>query len=163
MHTRPCILSLFIVSLLLFPLVAFSQTEEIDLEEVELTRQLIEEKRKQLIDEVIDLSTEEERRFWPLYDRYRAEYKKAGDIRRDLLMSYLERRDEITDADAERLLAEAIRGQDDRDKILRKYLKEFRKIIQGKRLLNFFHLEAKMDTIIDYELSMSIPLTYSDN
>ena len=78
-------------------------------------------------------------------------------------MGYMERRDEITDAEAEQLLAEAIRGQDDREKILRKYLQQFRQVIQGKRLLNFFHLEAKMDTIIDYEISMAIPLTYSDN
>src|ERR1043165_8366633 len=68
--------------------------------EIELMRQYIRSKRKQIIAANIQMTDAEAQKFWPVYDQYAAEQRQAYNIHYGLLKEYAANIDKLTDAQA---------------------------------------------------------------
>jgi len=126
--------------------------------EIEVTRAQIQADRQAIVAAAMPLTEEEAKAFWPLYREYRAERAKVGDALIKVITSYAEKYNTLTDYEASTLLKEYMDVGKLSTKIHEKFLPKFNKILPAKKVLRFFQIENKLDTIIMMDLVLEIPL-----
>ena len=140
---------------------AIAQTDAIDAEmaaNIEAMRTVVQTERKILIMQEMTLSSDEAAVFWPLYDEYRAEAKKIGNLRVKVITDYAAAYETMTDEIAKQLLSDSVKFEEQSLKLKKKYLKKFEKILPATKVTRYFQLENKLDAVVNYDLASEIPL-----
>ena len=128
------------------------------MEEIHLTRGAIQAERQAIVTKAMDLTPEEMQSFWPLYRQYRLEAAKVGDRIVDLIASYSENYESLTDAAADKLLREFVSIEKARASLKEKYLPKFKKVLPARKVARFYQIENKLDITIVNEMAENIPL-----
>lgn len=127
---------------------------------VEEARTIIQTERKMMIVQNMTLSDSEAEKFWPLYDKYAAELKEAGDLRvktiKDFALAY--NSNSVTDADAKQMLDNMLKFQKKSLSVREDYRNKFRKILGDTKTARFYQIENKLDAITNMILAREIPL-----
>ena len=126
--------------------------------EIQLTRQIIQTERQAIVIQAMQLTSEENDSFWPLYRDWRAKVAGLGDRELKLITEFAENYDTLSDEQAGELINEWQKIDEQYLKMRKQYIKRFRKILPEKKVMRFFQLENKMDAVIDFELAGTIPL-----
>ncbi|MGI9309232.1 MAG: hypothetical protein ACR2P6_08210 [Gammaproteobacteria bacterium] len=134
---------------------AFAQQER---DAVEVVLAQIQANRQAVVAENLILTPEEGEAFWPLYREYRAELAQFSDQRIALIKKFADNYDDLSDTMAQEVLDDYFSAEKDRNKVREKYVKQFRKVLGETKTLRFYQIENKLDSIINYDLSLSIPL-----
>jgi len=140
---------------------AIAQTDAIDAEmatNIEAMRSIVQTERKILVMQEMTFTDDEAAAFWPLYNEYRAEAKKVGDLRVKVITDYAAAYETMTDEIAKQLLKDAIKFEEQNLKLKKKYIKKFEKILPATKVTRYFQLENKLDAVINYDLASEIPL-----
>jgi len=140
---------------------AIAQTDAIEAEmaaDIEAMRSIIQTERKILILQEMSFTDEEAAAFWPLYDEYRAEAKKIGDLRVKVIVDYAAAYETMTDAIAKQLLNDSVKFEEQSLRLKKKYIKKFEKILPATKVTRYFQLENKLDAVVNYDLAAEIPL-----
>lgn len=124
----------------------------------EEARTIIQTERKMIVSQALSLTSEQSNAFWPLYDRYMAEMKAAGDLRIKVITDYAASYDNLTDATAKGLISDLLAYQEKSLKIRKSYVRKFRKVLPETQLARFYQLENKLDAITNFALARQIPL-----
>jgi hypothetical protein len=122
--------------------------------------QQTEARRKDRIAGNMLLSTEEARRFWPVYEEYRA---AAVDVRKrqlDVIVEYAGayNRGAIAPEKARELLAEAMRLEAERDRLKRDYIRAAGSVLGPTRQLRLYQVETRLDAEAQVGVLAQIPL-----
>jgi hypothetical protein len=125
---------------------------------IEVLRSLAETERKAIVADNMSFTSEEAAAFWPVYNEYREESRKVGDIRVKVIRDLAAEFDTLDDDRAEEMLREVLDFQADRVKLRKSYVRKFNKVIPAKKTVRFFQINSKLDTIIDFALAKEIPL-----
>lgn len=136
----------------ILPAVLLAQTQE------ELTNEVIKAEKKQIVGANMQLTEEEQKVFWPLYDNYQAELNKLEDKEIALITRYAENYQDMADQKAQELLNQFLALDDEALKVRRTHVKEFLKLLPAKRVARYFQVENKLDAIVNYDLARGIPL-----
>lgn len=131
--------------------------------EIAAAKESVERKRNFVVIANLDLTEEEGKKFWPLYDEYRIKIREVRIRRLELIEAYAQRynANNVDDAFAESAIKEFLDIQADTVKVRRKYWKKFRRIIPATKAARFYQLENKMDAEIDYVMAGGTPLIES--
>ena len=115
--------------------------------------------RRILVDELM-LDDTEKAVFWPLYDEYEGEMLKIGEQYIALVSEFVDRYHavELSDEDADRLLDAFFDIQMKISKLRQRYLRDFRKILSGVKVMRFYQLENKVRAEVDAAMALAIPL-----
>ena len=129
-------------------------------EDLNLTRDIIQIKRKAIVALNMGLTDSESEAFWPVYDEYWFEMKKLGDREVALISDFAKNYvyESMTNQKAKELHQEWLSIKKATLKLQEKYAKKFSKVLPEKKVLRYFQIENKLDLIIDSELSAEIPL-----
>lgn len=114
--------------------------------------------RKAFVAVNLQLTDEQAKTFWPLYDRYAQEIGAIGDKVAGLVQDYEKSFASLTDDKALQLITGYLDAEAERAKARRSYLDEFAKILPGRTVARFFQLENKIDAVLRYELAKTIPV-----
>lgn len=134
---------------------AIAQTEA---DVIETVRAQISANRKALVAANLALSEEESAGFWPLYREFHNERDALADRRMTMLLDFRDNFDDLTDEKSKQIINDYFRLQNDLLKLKKKYAKKFGKVLSAKRTLRYLQIEAKMDAIIESELTQVVPL-----
>src|SRR5271167_1190166 len=125
--------------------------------DVQLLRQDLRAKAKQLITKNMPLTDAEAASFWPLYDQYAAEVRKVNDTRFGLMKQYAKIYQTMTADEADsmvRLLAEA----DQTVISLRmQYLPKFQQVLPGTKAALFMQLDRRLDSLANVQIASQLP------
>ena len=124
---------------------------------VQLTRSAIQEKRQEIVTLAMTLTDAENKAFWPLYREWRTQNASLGD-RRLALITKVEDSSSMSEADMRALVDSALKLEDDTLKQKKEYIKKFRKILPEKKVARFFHLESKLDAVVNFDLAGRVAL-----
>lgn len=124
----------------------------------EEARSVLQTERKTLVAQGLALSVAEEKAFWPVYDRYMAELKTAGDLRVKVVTDYAASYDDLSEDTARELLANSLKYQEKILDIRKGYVRKFRKVLPAITLARFYQIENKIDAITNFVLAREIPL-----
>ena len=121
---------------------------------------LVRSGTRQVLEEELMLNEEEQAAFWPLYDKFRAEMLIMEEQYIDLVSEFVESypAGEFTAEDADRMLDAYHDIQMDALQVRQRYVRHFRKIISGIKLLRFYQLENKVRAEVDAAFALAIPL-----
>jgi len=128
--------------------------------EIAAAKELVERKRNFVVISNLDLTEEEGKAFWPLYEEYRLKIREVRLRRLELIQDYADRynADTVDDAFADSAIKEFLDIQADTVKLRKKYWKKFRRIIPATKAARFYQLENKMDAELDYVMAGGTPL-----
>ena len=135
--------------------------EEQDIQQlIELTRKDVRAGKADIVAKTMELSADEAAIFWPIYEQYEGELKVLGDERLSIITDYADNIDTLTDEKATDLITRAVGLEGKEHALKERYLKEFLAVLPAKVVARFFQVEARINNLIDLELSGQIPLVY---
>ena len=143
---------ILIVLVGLLPAMLFAQSQD------ELTNEVIKAQKKRIVGANMQLTEEEQKGFWPLYDTYQAELNKLEDKEIALITMYAEHYQDMTDQKAQELLDQFLAVDEEALKVRRAHVKKFLKVLPAKRVARYFQIENKLNAIVNYDLARGIPL-----
>lgn len=126
--------------------------------EMDSVRMVVRSNRKKVVAAGLDLTTEENQKFWPLYAEYRDSVAKVGDRVSALIMDYAKNYQTLTDDQAAKLISDYQAMDQDRMNLRTTYMKKFGEFLPPKKLMRYFQTENKLDAIMNYDLAGEIPL-----
>jgi hypothetical protein len=126
--------------------------------DVELMRQDLRAKRKQVIAANMPLTTAEATAFWPVYDRYIAEARKINDRRYALIKDYAKNYDTMTDDQADAFIKGWVTLDRDDTDLRLQYIPEFQKVISHKKTALFFQADRRVAMMVSLQLAGQVPL-----
>ena len=126
--------------------------------ELELMRKDLRSRRKQVIAANIQMTDAEAEKFWPIYDRYAADQRKAYDIHYGLLKEYAASEKTLTDAQALSLTKRWTEADHAKAELRVKYFPEFEKALGSKRAARLCQLDRMLTLMVDLQIGSEVPL-----
>lgn len=118
----------------------------------------IKNERKTLVAETMELSDKESKKFWPLYEKYRAEIGKANEKTLKIITDYAAQYPNLSNKQARALLDEWLKIQQRVLDVRKDYLPKFRRTLPDTKVTRFYQVENKLDAIMNFDLARKIPL-----
>jgi len=137
---------------------ASQDSQTVSEQDIQLLRQDVRSKKKQLIAANLTLTDAEATKFWPVYDQYSAEMTKIGDQRYALIKEYAQNFGSLTDDQALSLTNRSLALDEAVEKLRIKYVPILNKVLPGKKTATFFQMDRRITALIDLQLASQIPL-----
>ncbi len=131
-------------------------------EQVELSRAVIQTERQIIVASNMGLTEQEAEAFWPVYKDFQEALRKVSDRRADLILELAKEFNSLSGEKAQEMLKEYLNIQAERTKLKQKFIGRFNKVLPPKKVVRYFQIENKLDSVIDYELAARIPLVRPD-
>ena len=125
---------------------------------LELTRQAVETQRRVLVSGALPLTDAEAAAFWPLYDAYEKERRPLDERANRLVTDFVAARATLSDAQATGMLNEALKVDEDRLRLRRGLARPHVGAIPPRKLVRFFQLENKLDSVVRADVARQVPL-----
>ena len=135
--------------------VAMSQTSH---DYVEVERAALKTEKKAIVAETMQLTDEESKAFWPLYNEYSEKKYVINTKVYDLILKFANDYETLSDEAAIELWKENMKVKNEKARLESTYFKKFQKILSGKKVLRYFQTESKLAAIVNYQLASEIPL-----
>jgi hypothetical protein len=129
-------------------------------EDIELAKEVLEQGRRTVVEENMALSEPLSQKFWPMYGKYREAMDKVNDREAKLITEYADSylNDKLSDEKALQLLDELLSVKKARLNVEKRYVVRFKQVLPPKKVVRFFQVEHRLDTLIDAWLAAKIPL-----
>jgi len=118
----------------------------------------IQTDRRAVYAQNLDLTEEESKAFWPVYDEFEGAMKKVTDARLELLNQYAEKYDALNEADAKQMLARRLELDKQAFTLQQKYAKKVQAVLPSMKALRYVQLQARIDNILAGNMYSLIPL-----
>ena len=125
---------------------------------IQLLRQDIRSKKKQLVAANLNLTDTEATKFWPTYEQYTADLAKINDERVAVIKEYADNWGKMSDDQALSLTNRALAVERNVTDLRIRYVPMFSKVIPGTKVATFFQIDRRIQTLIDLQLSSQLPL-----
>ena len=146
---------LSIVSVILISTAIYAQSEN---DYLELARDVLKTEKKAAIAEVMQLTEAESTPFWELYNEYQGKLYLVQNKRIAIIKDYAEHYETLSDEKADELWLSAMSHAQEVLKLEKQYYKKFKKILPAGKAARLFQAENKIETMIDAQLALEIPL-----
>ncbi len=143
------------IAIVVISVSAYAQTEN---DYLEIAREVLKTEKKAVIAELMQLSEEESQPFWNLYNEYQGKMYLVQNKRINIIRDYAEHYETLTDEKADELFTKSMAFQQEILKLEKQYYKKFKKILPAGKAARFFQAENKIETMIDANLALEIPL-----
>ena len=152
----------FVAGAMAFPLPAGAkdgneQVQSIRVDEQIILSRIMTDKRA-VFAQAMQLTDEESRAFWPVYDEYEAKVKKIDDRFIELVDDYGARYSTMTDADAQQMLAAKMKLDSQRMDLQQAYTKKIAKAVPAIKALRYAQVESRIDNELQRKAILLIPL-----
>jgi len=129
-----------------------------DQDALRVTRDQVQTDRKPLVAKAMNLTDDEARVFWPIYDDYKAELSKLSDRTITLVADFAANYRDLTDQQANDMTREYLAIEQEKLNLKRKYYEKFSHALPGKRVARFFQVERRLDAVVTLNLAQAISL-----
>ena len=127
-------------------------------QDIQLLRQDIRSKKKQLIAANLTLTDAEATKFWPVYDQYTSELVQINNEKYAVIKDYASNWGTMTDAQALSLTKRWMEVEGKVAALRAKYLPIVNGVLPGTKTATFFQLDRRIQMMVDLQLSSQIPL-----
>jgi len=125
---------------------------------LEILRDTIRANKKALVAASLDLTDEQAKEFWPIFDRYQKDLTAINDRYVRIIEDYEANFVNLSDEKAMQLLNDYLTAETDRVTLRREYLPQFAQTVPGRDVARFYQIENKMDAVIRHDLARTIPV-----
>ena len=129
-------------------------------QDLNLLRQDLRSKRRQLIAANLVLTDTEAAKFWPVYDRYIGELITINDRKFGLIQEYADNWGKMTNDQSLVFTRNWLEMDIAISQLRQKYVPVVAKILEGKKTATFFQLDRRVAMMIDMQVSSQMPLVH---
>ena len=123
-----------------------------------LLRSDLKASKRAIIKESMQLDDKQAEVFWPLYNQFDVEQTKLGDEKLALIEDYAHDFLTMNDQKADQLANQALKIEDQRLALRRKYYELMKKSLPTTLVVRFFQLENQIDLIVDLQIASHLPI-----
>ena len=130
--------------------------------DMEILRDKIYADKKLLVAENMELTEEEGKKFWPVYEAYQEDLHKINERMAKVINEYAlaYNKGALLDKTARKLIDEASDIDLDEAKLKKSYVPKLSKVLSGVKAARYIQIENKIRAVVRYELASAIPLVY---
>lgn len=143
------------VSLFLCPIILAQDTPA---NNMEILAEKMKADKKLLVAANMNLTENEAKGFWEIYEAYQADLTKLNERSGALIERYAESYGALTNDDAKALLAEYFTLKEETMKMRQSYIPKLNEVLSAVKVVRYLQIENKIAALIDYELAALIPL-----
>lgn len=137
---------------------SFNMNAQTDNDFLELTREVLKAEKKAVVTEAMQLSELESQPFWNLYNEYQGALYVVQNKRIAIIKDYANNFDSLSDEKADELWIGSMKYKNELLKLKKSYYAKFKKVLSPGKAVRFMQLENKIETLIDAQLALEIPL-----
>ena len=126
--------------------------------EIELLRSDLKAGKVDLLKEVMKVDGAKADAFWPVYRKYQLELDAIGDKRLALIKDYAATYTNMTDQKATELVKGALDLQSARTGLMKKYYKDFTKVLGATDAAKLLQFEQIINSLVDVQIYSELPL-----
>jgi hypothetical protein len=127
-------------------------------QDIDLMRQDLRNKKRQIIAENLPLSDAEAEKFWPVYQHYTNDLKQINDEKYALLKNYAQSWGDMSNQDALIYIRRWLEVDQKVQELRSKYVPVVSQVLTGKGTASFFQLDRRISMMMDIQLASQIPL-----
>lgn len=152
---------LIIILTLFYVGISFSQDDRSDW--IELLKSNVQKESKNLIKQNLELTSEQAKVFWPIYDEYDQALAEVTNERLQNISDYMVNYIDLDSAKAESLLRKALELDQKKIDIQNEYYERFISVLPPTVVGKFFQLDQYIELLIQLQRSENIPLIQLNN
>lgn len=147
----------------LFCAIGYSQAEHFETEYVDLLKKDLKTEVRKLVEDNLDLTDEQAKVFWPIYDEYEAELLELSNERVNAIADYMLDYYDLSDEKAEQLINKVIEIDQKRLDLQKKYIDKMNDVLPAKLVGKFFQIDNFLQTLITIQRQSTIPLVKTES
>lgn len=122
-------------------------------EDIQLLKKDVRAQSRLIVEAKMDLTDDEAKNFWPIYDQYISEKAKIDDAMVAVIQEYLQAYPTMDSEQAERYLRERAAVEESVMQLRLKYIPIFRKVLSGRMTALFFQIDWRLGLLTDLQLA----------
>lgn len=126
--------------------------------DIDIYKKDINKQAKDLVKDNLDLTPEQAKIFWPLYDEFRAEANKIVDAEIGIVEEYMMNYYDLSDKKATELIQRSLELKRNKIDLDEKYFDKMRKVLPAKLAGKFLQIENRISLMIKQQRTEKIPL-----
>jgi hypothetical protein len=144
------------------PLLASAQDESVQVQSLRADEQVILSQimtdKRTVYAQAMQLTDEESRAFWSVYDEYEAKVKKIDDRFVQLINDYAAKYSTMTDADARQMLAAKMKIDRERMGLQQAYTRKIARVLPAIEALRYAQVESRIDNELQRKVMQLVPI-----
>ena len=124
---------------------------------VELLKSDAEGQREAIVTEILQLSPEDGKVFWPIYREYDKELRALNAAGAEAVQAYAREFQQLTDARADELLTKSLQAERQRVDLKQKYYEKLKAALSAGTAARFFEVDRQLQAIGDLQVSSVLP------
>jgi hypothetical protein len=121
-------------------------------------RQAMRTDKRGLVEKNMQLTADEAKRFWPLYDEYQEKLDRIVDRQNRAVLDYVNAESTMSDAYAKRIARDFLAADMDEVKLRERYFRKMQSVLPAKKAARYMQIENKLSTLKRYDIAERIPL-----
>jgi len=113
--------------------------------------------KKLVVASVLELTDNEAKAFWPVYNAYQSDMVTHYDRLIKLIGTYAKAYSAMTDETATKLVTEYLALERNHAALLSSYLPRFQKVLPARKVARLYQVENKIRALVNYDLASEIP------
>ena len=136
----------------------------VNADQLEQSRIELEAKKKIYISKALNLTGDQDNDFWGIFGEYERELGQANKDYFDLLRRFSNgyNNNSITEQQAANMLAEFFRIESRKVQIKQSYVSKFQAALPNKKVVRFYQIDNKVDSLIRCDIAKKMPLIEPD-
>ncbi len=114
--------------------------------------------RKAIVAANMQLTDQEAKSFWPLYEAYEAKMDKLDDRHAEEIKEYAKHYETLTDKDAKKKLDEVMAIKQARLNVQKQYIPKFTAVLSPIKVTRFFQIDNKLRAMVQCDIAQIVPL-----
>jgi hypothetical protein len=124
----------------------------------EEVRQAARADKRGLVEKNMQLTAEEAKKFWPLYDEYQMKLDRIAQRQNRALLDYINAEATMTDANAKRIAREILAADADEQKLRERQFRKLLSALPARKAVRYMQIENKIRAIDRYAVAERMPL-----
>jgi hypothetical protein len=113
--------------------------------------------KKLVVGSVLELTDNEAKAFWPVYNAYQSDMVAHYDRVIKLIDAYAKAYSAMTDESATKLVTQYLALERNHAALLSSYLPRFQKVLPARKVARLYQVEHKIRALVNYDLAGEIP------
>jgi Spy/CpxP family protein refolding chaperone len=118
----------------------------------------IQSDKKGIVAKSMNLTPEEAKKFWPLYETFQRELEVPQRASTRAQLDYIAADHSLTDANAKRIAEQVLAASLEEARLQQKHFKQLLKVLPATKAARYMQIENKIQAVVRFESAKAIPL-----
>jgi hypothetical protein len=147
-------LRILALSVFLFPAAVYAQADDTS----RMSMEAVKANQKLMVAMNMDLTDEEKKTFWPVYDEYQEERDTIYNHLLDLVNTFASQYQAFSDEQAAKILNDYLAVEDERVALVKDYTEKFTAVLPAKKVMRFFQIDFKQNLTTLSDIAAIVPV-----